>query len=88
MGYHNIKNTETEVPELDILLSHQLRSPLSAIRWFTEMLLNHDAGSLTHEQRLYLSEIQRAHENTSQLIDEMLNSISNPSGRLGSPDAA
>jgi len=49
---------EEEVEELDALknkfitvVSHQLRTPLSAIRWNMEMLLNDELGTLKKEQK-------------------------------------
>ncbi len=37
--------------------SHQLRTPLTAIRWYTEMLNAGDAGPLSDDQKKFLSEI-------------------------------
>ena len=36
------------------LSSHELRGPLSIIKWYTEILLDGDMGPLTEEQRKYL----------------------------------
>lgn len=58
--------------EFVTLASHQLRTPISAIRWFSEMLLNDDAGSLNAEQREHLEEIYRSNQRMANLVDEML----------------
>lgn len=46
--------------------SHQLRTPLTTMRWFSEMLLDGDAGELKPEQTNFM---KRVYENTTRLID-------------------
>lgn len=54
------------------LASHQLRSPLSSISWYSEMLLTGDAGKVNKEQRDYLEEIATANRRMTDLVDTLL----------------
>ena len=53
--------------------SHELRTPLSIIKWYTEMLLDEDAGPLTEEQRKYLLTIESSNQRAIDLVRSLLN---------------
>jgi signal transduction histidine kinase len=55
------------------LSSHELRSPLSVIKWYTEILLDEDAGKLTDDQRKYLTLIDSSNQRAIDLIRALLN---------------
>jgi PAS domain S-box-containing protein len=55
------------------LASHQLRTPLSAINWYSEMLLSGDAGELKPEQQKFTEEIVTSSKRMSTLVGTLLN---------------
>lgn len=58
--------------EFVTLASHQLRTPLSAVSWMSELLLNGDAGPLSAEQREHVKGIYRSNQRMAALVSEML----------------
>lgn len=55
------------------LASHQLRTPLSAINWYTEMLLSGDAGEVSEAQRKFLKEVYNGSQRMVELVNALLN---------------
>lgn len=55
------------------LASHQLRTPLSIINWYAEMLLSGDAGQVNENQKKYLEEAYKASKRMVELVNALLN---------------
>lgn len=54
------------------LASHQLKTPPTAIKWLTEMLLENKKDKLTKKQKEYLNDIQDKNEQIIKLVNALL----------------
>ncbi len=55
------------------LVSHQLRTPLSSMRWYLEMLLTKDFGPLNEDQQGYVEQVAASNERMVRLVNALLN---------------
>lgn len=65
-----VEKTKTEFVSL---AAHQLRTPLSAIKWTLRMLLDKELGSISSEQQEFLEKTYQANERMISLINDLLN---------------
>lgn len=66
------KEIDQAKSEFISLASHQMRTPLTAISWYTEMLLDGDAGKLSVKQENYFNEIYTAGRQINKIIKSFL----------------
>jgi PAS domain S-box-containing protein len=66
---HQIDRAKTEFVSL---ASHQLRTPLSTVSWYTEMLLGGKIGELNEKQTKYLNEVYQGNQRMIDLVNALL----------------
>ena len=69
--------------EFVTIAAHQLRTPLSAIKWSLKLLLDGDAGALNKEQASFLERGYDTNERMIKLVNDLLSAARIEEGRFG-----
>lgn len=72
VAYRKEREVEKTKVEFISTASHQLRTPVSAIAWCSEMLLNGEIGKLTDKQIENIQSIHESNQRMVTIIDDML----------------
>ena len=67
------KRIEKMKTEFVSIAAHQLRTPLSGVKWTLRMLLDEDFGKITQEQREFIEKTYRSNERMIILVNDLLN---------------
>ena len=70
---NTVKTSDSEGANILSLAAHELRTTLSIIKWYTEMLLDGDCGPLNVDQTKYLKTIESSNQRAIDLIKSLLN---------------
>jgi len=73
---------ERERAELLSIASHQMRTPLTVIRWIAEMLLRGDVGRISRDQKKQVANLLETADKLGSLVNDMLNVSRLESGKL------
>jgi len=79
---------ERERTELLSIASHQLRTPLTSIRWIAEMLLRGDIGKISRDQKKQIGNLLDTVVRMSSLLKDLLNVSRLEAGKLTAEPSA
>lgn len=67
-----VKELDKQKDELLSMVSHQLATPISSVKWYVEMLIDGDLGKLSKEQKESLETVQSVASGLSELVSMIL----------------
>jgi PAS domain S-box-containing protein len=77
-----LRAVEKMKAEFIALASHQLRTPLSAVKWFGRMLASGEAGKLNPTQKDFVEKINESNDKEISLVNSLLNVSRIESGKI------
>lgn len=77
-----IKEAERMKSEFVSIASHQLKTPLTSIQWYIEMLLGGDIGQVSDKQKKVLDDMMEGTQSMRELVSDLLNVSRIESGKM------
>lgn len=66
-----LSKAEKEKIALYHTMAHRLRSPVSIIKWYTELMSDISLGTLNDKQKKYFDQIFKASQKVNEIIDSL-----------------
>ncbi len=67
-----LMNMDKQKDEFLSMTSHELRTPMTTIKGYVDMILNGDAGEISSEMKQYLSEVYKSINRLTSLVNNIL----------------
>lgn len=68
--------------EFIAVTSHQLRTPISSIKWCLEILLSEDFGELNQKQKNFVKQANESNERILNILEDLLNAAEIEKGKV------
>ncbi len=77
-----LRELDLRKSEFVSIVAHQLRTPLSGIKWTLDMIMQGELGSIGNDQKAFLMKTYESNERMIRLVDDMLSADRVDSGKL------
>jgi signal transduction histidine kinase len=67
-----LRALDTQKSEFISVVAHQMRTPLSAMKWTLTMLLKGDLGNLSVDQQTFIGKAEESNDHMISLVEDML----------------
>jgi signal transduction histidine kinase len=75
-----LKELDRNRTEFVSVVAHQLRTPLSAIKWTVDLLINGSLGKITNDQRTFILKMKDTNERMIKFVGDLLSASRIESG--------